>query len=59
MKSGFVSGYDYDDAPTHPTHGGKLTAGQCAELIAEQAARIAELEAELKQVRDWQKSRER
>jgi hypothetical protein len=37
---GPAAGYDYDNAPTDPRHGGKLTADQAA-------ARIAELEGDL------------
>jgi hypothetical protein len=39
--------YDYDDAPRHPLHGGKLTASQADEEIRAMAARIVELEAAL------------
>ena len=38
--------YDYDNAPTDPAHGGKLTAEMARE-------RIAELEAALRATRDY------
>jgi hypothetical protein len=35
MSSGFVSGWDYDNAPTDPRTGGKLTAAMAVERIKE------------------------
>ncbi len=35
MASGFVSGWDYDNAPTDLRHGGKMTAAQAVERIKE------------------------
>jgi hypothetical protein len=42
MSSGFKTGWDYDDAPTDPTHGGKLTAEMAAERIAKLEAALAQ-----------------
>ena len=39
--------YDYDSAPTDPTHGGKMTAEQAGERIAWLEARVQELEKAL------------
>lgn len=38
--------YDYDKAPTDPRHGGKMTAEQAAE-------RIAELEDAMRDIKQW------
>lgn len=42
---GQLPGYDYDKAPTDPAHGGKLTAEQAVERIAELEAALRDLVA--------------
>ena len=40
--------YDYNDAPTDPVHGGKLTANMARARISELEGRVVELQSALR-----------